>query len=60
MVEFNPVVTYTKNIVTYGSFEFLVDVGGSLGLWIGLSVFGLVDFGVDIFNFVGGLKKRFY
>ena len=36
-------VKVTKYVRTYGLFELVVDVGSSLGLWIGLSIVGVFD-----------------
>ena len=47
MLEFNSeVVKYTK-LPNYGLFSFLVDIGGSLGLWLGFSVLSIFDILVD-------------
>ena len=36
-------VHVTEKVANYSLFEFIVDVGSSLGLWLGLSVLGLFD-----------------
>ena len=36
-------VKVTKFMYTYGIFELVVDVGSSLGLWVGLSALGILD-----------------
>ena len=35
-------------MLAYGFSGFLIDMGSSLGLWFGLSVFGITDLGVVI------------
>lgn len=44
--------TFTKKYVTYNFSSFLIDIGSSLGLWFGLSIFGLTDLGIDIFMMI--------
>ena len=34
-------------VVIYGWFEFIIDAGSSLGLWLGLSALGIWDFIVE-------------
>ncbi len=47
MLEFNSeVVKYTK-LPNYDLFSFLVDIGGSLGLWLGFSALSIFDLLVD-------------
>ena len=36
-------VSVTEKIANYSLFQFIIDVGSSLGLWLGLSVLGLHD-----------------
>ena len=45
------VVSTTKQLA-YGSSAFLVDMGSSLGLWFGLSVFGITDLGIIALQYV--------
>ena len=52
---FEKKVRVTKYQRTYGLFELVVDVGSSLGLWIGLSVLGLFDL---LLQSGTALKKR--
>lgn len=42
-----------KTIVTFTGFDFIVDVGSALGLWLGLSAVSVADDIIDIF----GIKK---
>ena len=56
------VICTTKKLA-YGSSEFLIDMGSSLGLWFGLSVFGITDLGIIAFQWVkklGRNLKRMY
>ena len=41
-----------SKVKAYDTFQFVIDVGSSLGLWIGLSVLGLIDFLLDSFEYV--------
>ena len=56
-LSFNSKVQYSGKMLTYNHFNFLIDVGSSLGLWFGVSVFGLTDLGIQTFNF---LKNRVF
>ena len=42
-LEFNPAVIIERKERSYGFFNFLVDAGSSLGLWLGLSFISLID-----------------
>ena len=55
-INFNKQVRVTKYQKAYGIFELIVEVGSSLGLWIGLSALGVYD----IFLLAGtAVKERF-
>ena len=43
--------------IEYTCFHLIVDVGSSLGLWIGLSILGLYDLALDIMIKFKGLRK---
>ena len=45
-------VIYTTKKLAYGSSEFLIDMGSSLGLWFGLSVFGITDLGIMALQYI--------
>ncbi len=45
-------IPFTSKFVTYNFSSFLIDIGSSLGLWFGLSVFGLTDLGILIFQYI--------
>ena len=49
---FDDLVVYSHIIVNYGFTDFLVDLGSSVGLWFGLSVFGLADLGILVLDFL--------
>ena len=51
-LEFNTKVSMKSKVKAYDTFQFVIDVGSSLGLWIGLSVLGLIDFLLDSFEYV--------
>ena len=44
---FNPNVKMSKEEPSYNWFNFIVDVGSSLGTWIGISAITLIDFAVN-------------
>ena len=45
-------VAFSYNTINYHFTDFLVDIGSSVGLWFGLSVFGLADFGIQMFSYL--------
>ena len=46
-IQFDKEVIRTRKILAYNFSNFLIDIGSSLGLWFGLSVFGLTDMGMQ-------------
>ena len=46
---FKKTVTVEKKVVVYTWFNFIVDVGSSLGLWLGLSALSTTDFAIEAF-----------
>ena len=40
---FNSDVVFRRKVVAYDMFNFVVDVGSSLGLWLGLSILNITD-----------------
>ena len=44
---FNPDVKVLKEEPSYNWFNFIVDVGSSLGTWVGISAITLIDFVVN-------------
>lgn len=55
-INFDTEVPFTRKVVTYDFSNFLVDLGSSLGLWFGLSVFGLTDLAIQIVVSLKNLK----
>ena len=45
-LKFDILVVHRTKILAYGFSDFLIDLGSSLGLWFGLSVFGITDLGI--------------
>ena len=45
-IHFVPRIKVTQHAIAYGLFELVVDVGSSLGLWLGLSFLGVWHEGV--------------
>ena len=62
-LDFEDRVVYTTKELAYGPSEFLIDLGSSLGLWFGLSVFGITDLGIMALEWVndmrGEVKKKY-
>ena len=48
-------VIYKTKLLGYGFSDFLIDLGSSLGLWFGLSVFGITDLGIMAYNWANTL-----
>ncbi len=46
-ITFDPKVLVTERVPNYSMFQYIIDVGSSLGLWLGLSVLGLHDLAVS-------------
>ena len=46
---FEKTVKVEKKIIVYTWFNFIVDVGSSLGLWLGLSALGITDLVIEAF-----------
>ena len=42
-LQFNTEVVKSRNVLNYNLYNFLIDVGSSLGLWLGLSVLSFAD-----------------
>ena len=49
-----------EKVANYYMFDFIIDVGSSMGLWLGLSVFGLYDLAANVVDFIknGGIIKK--
>ena len=52
IISFNPQVKITEKQYNYGLFDFIIDVGSSVGLWLGISVLGLYDLGIQLFDYL--------
>ena len=46
---FQKTVKVEKKMIVYTWFNFIVDVGSSLGLWLGLSALGITDLVIEAF-----------
>ena len=46
---FKKTVRVEKKVVVYTWFNFIIDVGSSLGLWLGLSALGITDLAIKAF-----------
>ena len=54
----SPKVKITRHEIAYGFFELVVDIGSSIGLWVGLSFIGIFDEVVNIIHcFKGTFQK---
>ena len=47
VITFNPNIKVSKEEPSYNWFNFIVDVGSSLGTWVGISAVTLIDFAVN-------------
>ena len=46
-LRFDKLVKIERKMVVYTWFNFIIDVGSSLGLWLGLSAIGITDLGIN-------------
>ena len=46
-LRFDKLVKIERKMVVYTWFNFIIDVGSSLGLWLGLSAIGITDLGIS-------------
>ena len=53
-IAFNHKVVVTEKVKNYSLFQYIIDVGSSLGLWLGLSVLGLHNLIVMAVQFIEG------
>ena len=58
VLNFGNQVVYTSKKLAYGPSDFLIDMGSSLGLWFGLSVFGITDLGIMAFQWVKKIRHK--
>ena len=59
-LKFDNRVVYKTKVLGYGFSDFLIDMGSSLGLWFGLSVFGITDFGILAWQSVKKLNQKLF
>ena len=57
-LHFKKTVTATRNMKAYGIFDLIVEIGSSLGLWIGLSALGVFDFALQTGEFLKTIMVR--
>ena len=50
ILNFKKTARVEKSIVAYTWFNFIIDVGSSLGLWLGLSALGVTDVAIKGFQ----------
>ena len=58
-INFDEQVEVTEKTFNYSSYNFIIDVGSSLGLWFGLSVFGIYEILIESCEFGKNIFKRF-
>ena len=51
-LRFNKMVEVKKKIIAYDMFDFIIDAGSSLGLWLGLSALGIFDLFIDVYKLI--------
>ena len=51
-ISFDPKVAVTEKVANYDMFKYIIDVGSSLGLWLGLSVLSVHDLLVIAVQFI--------
>ena len=59
-ISFVQKVQVIEKVANYHMFDFIIDVGSSMGLWLGLSVFGLYDLAANVVDFIknGDIIKK--
>ena len=57
-LKFSELVLYTTEKLAYDSSQFLTDLGSNLGLWFGLSVFGITDLGIRALQWAKKIRRR--
>ena len=55
-LQFDNLVVHRTKMLAYGFSDFLIDLGSSLGLWFGLSVFGITDLGIAALQLVKRMR----
>ena len=54
---FDDMVVRKTKMLAYDFSDFLIDIGSSLGLWFGLSVFGITDLGIIVIQWAEKMKR---
>ena len=57
-IHFNEAIKVKKEYLQYGYFDMMVEIGSSLGLWLGLSAIDLVAYKLHLFQKIKNLCKR--
>ena len=52
LLRFKKRVRVEKKVIVYTWFNFIIDVGSSLGLWLGLSALGITDLAIEGFRVI--------
>ena len=60
VLQFEKDVVLSKTIVTYFLSDFAIDIGSTLGFWLGLSVFGLTDLVETVAEYAKTIFKRLF
>ena len=55
---FDDIVVRKTKILAYNFSDLLIDIGSSLGLWFGLSVFGITDLGIIVIEWAEKMKRN--
>ena len=62
ILKFDEVVVHKTKVLAYRFSNFVIDMGSSLGLWFGLSVFGITDLIFTVFQYAkkfnGQMKRK--
>jgi hypothetical protein len=59
-MHFNDIIKVQKEVASYDIFSLFVEIGSSLGLWIGLSAMGVFHLAISFIRKVGGTSQMFY
>ena len=54
---FRKTVRVEKKLVVYTWFNFIIDVGSSLGLWLGLSALSIIELAIEAFTLANTYLK---
>ena len=57
-LKFANLVVHKAKVLDYGISNFVIDLGSSLGLWFGLSVFGLTDLAAIFFQWLRSIWQN--